>query len=120
MVTLHIRDLALYGAHGVRSEERELGVRIMVSAEAVIDAKATETDSIDDTVNYVELCDLFADICGDESHKTLESLAGSMGRAAMKQFPLISSLHLELSKHAVTAHPVDELGISLLLERDSR
>ena len=52
-----IRDLEIFGNHGVLEEENVLGQKFIVSANLKLDAtKAISEDRCEYTVNYAEVC----------------------------------------------------------------
>ena len=61
-VTIEITGLSLYTHHGVTDAEREVGQRLVVDLRLDVGrTDATVTDSIDDTIDYAEVCQLLAD-----------------------------------------------------------
>ena len=60
-VTIEITGLSLYTHHGVSDAEREVGQRLVLDLRLDIGTTdATVTDSIDDTVDYADVCQLVA------------------------------------------------------------
>ena len=52
-----IKDLELFGRHGVYPEEQVLGQKFLVSAELFMDTrKAGKTDCLEESVNYGTVC----------------------------------------------------------------
>src|SRR5271157_256975 len=78
-VTIEITGLSLYTHHGVSEAEREVGQRLVVDLRLDIgETAATVTDSIEDTVDYAEVCQLVALIAQQRSHHTLERLCSTI------------------------------------------
>ncbi len=78
-VTIEITGLSLYTHHGVSEAEREVGQRLVLDLRLDIgETDATVTDSIEDTVDYAEVCQLVALIAQQRSHKTLERLCSTI------------------------------------------
>jgi dihydroneopterin aldolase/2-amino-4-hydroxy-6-hydroxymethyldihydropteridine diphosphokinase len=51
-----IKDIELYGYHGVHIEEKELGQKFLVSVEISMDTRsAAKSDNLHDTINYGEI-----------------------------------------------------------------
>src|SRR5208282_6928351 len=74
-VTIEITGLSLYTNHGVTEAEREVGQRLVLDLRLDLgETDATVTDSIEDTVDYAEVCQLVALIAQQRSHRTLERL----------------------------------------------
>ncbi|MFI5037643.1 MAG: dihydroneopterin aldolase, partial [Solirubrobacterales bacterium] len=58
-VTIEITGLSLYTHHGVSEAEREVGQRLVIDLRLDVgETDATVTDSIEDTVDYAEVCQL--------------------------------------------------------------
>src|SRR5271156_5546520 len=78
-VTVEITGLSLYTHHGVTEAEREVGQRLVLDLRLDVgETDATVTDSIEDTVDYAEVCQLVALIAVQRSHKTLERLCSTI------------------------------------------
>ncbi len=85
-VTIEITGLSLYTNHGVSEAEREVGQRLVLDLRLDIgETDATVTDSIEDTVDYAEVCQLVALIAQQRSHKTLERLVQHDRRPAARR-----------------------------------
>jgi dihydroneopterin aldolase len=78
-VTVEITGLSLYTHHGVTEAEREVGQRLVLDLRLDLgETDATVTDSIEDTVDYAEVCQLVALIAQQRSHRTLERLCSTI------------------------------------------
>src|SRR3979409_993941 len=78
-VTVEITGLSLYTHHGVTEAEREVGQRLVLDRRlARGDPDSPITDSMEDTVDYAEVCELVALIAQQRSHKTLERLCSTI------------------------------------------
>jgi len=88
-VTVEITGLSLYTHHGVSEAEREVGQRLMLDLRLDVgDTDATVTDSIEDTVDYAEVCQLVALIVQQRSHKTLERLCSTIADRLLADYEL--------------------------------
>ncbi len=86
-VTVEITGLSLYTHHGVSEAEREVGQRLVLDLRLDIgQSDATVTDSIEDTVDYGEVCQLVALIAQQRSHKTLERLCSSIANRLLADY----------------------------------
>ena len=75
-VTVEISGLSLYTHTGVSEAEREVGQRLVIDLRLDVgESDATVTDSIEDTVDYAEVCSTVALLAQQRSHRTLERLA---------------------------------------------
>ena len=73
---INIKDLEIYAKHGVLPEENVLGQKFLVSVSMYTDTtKAGLTDSIDDSVNYADVCHFITKYLTDNTFKLLEAAA---------------------------------------------
>ncbi|HWF32432.1 MAG TPA: dihydroneopterin aldolase [Solirubrobacteraceae bacterium] len=88
-VTVEISGLSLYTHHGVSEAEREVGQRLVLDLRLDVgETDATITDSIEDTVDYAEVCQLVALIAQQRSHKTLERLCSTIANRLLADYEL--------------------------------
>jgi dihydroneopterin aldolase len=88
-VTVEITGLSLYTHHGVSEAEREVGQRLVLDLRLDVgESDATVTDSIEDTVDYTEVCQLVALIAQQRSHKTLERLCSTIANRLLADYEL--------------------------------
>ena len=81
--------LSLYTHHGVSEAEREVGQRLVLDLRLDVgETDATVTDSIEDTVDYGEVCQLVALIAQQRSHKTLERLCSTIANRLLADYDL--------------------------------
>lgn len=75
VVTIEISGLSLYTHIGVSAAEREVGQRLVLDLRLDVgESDATETDRLEDTVDYGEVCQLVALVAQQHSYRTLERL----------------------------------------------
>jgi len=88
-VTIEIAGLSLYTHHGVSEAEREVGQRLVLDLRLDLgEADATVTDSIEDTVDYGEVCQLVALVAQQRSHRTLERLCSTIADRLLADYDL--------------------------------
>jgi dihydroneopterin aldolase len=88
-VTIEIAGLSLYTHHGVSAAEREVGQRLVLDLRLDVgETDATVTDSIEDTVDYAEVCQLVALVAQQRSHKTLERLCSTIADRLLADYEL--------------------------------
>lgn len=88
-VTVEITGLSLYTHHGVGEAEREIGQRLVFDLRLDVgETDATVTDSIEDTVDYAEVCQLVALVAQQRSHKTLERLCSTIADRLLADYEL--------------------------------
>lgn len=95
---LSIRELEFYAYHGFTEEERRLGCRYFVNADAHISAHVLETDKPQDTVDYNELMAAIETYATSASTWTLEALAKEIALRILSLFETIESFEIEIGK----------------------
>jgi dihydroneopterin aldolase len=87
VVTIEITGLSLYTHIGVGAAEREVGQRLLFDIRIDIgESDATETDRVEDTVDYGEVCQLVALVAQQRSYKTLERLCTVVADRIIDEF----------------------------------
>ena len=118
-VTIEINGLSLYTHHGVTEAEREVGQRLVVDLRLDVgETDATVTDSIEDTVDYAEVCQLVALIAQQRSHKTLERLCGTIANRLLADYELESVWVKATKPEPPIPLSVDEVSVEVWREAD--
>ncbi|HEX5223574.1 MAG TPA: dihydroneopterin aldolase [Solirubrobacteraceae bacterium] len=118
-VTIEISGLSLYTHHGVTDAEREVGQRLVIDLRLDVgEAAATVTDSIEDTVDYAEVCQLVALVAQQRSHKTLERLCATIAERLLADYAL-EGVWVKASKpEPPIALSVDEVSVEVWREAE--
>jgi dihydroneopterin aldolase len=118
-VTIEISGLSLYTNHGVSAAEREIGQRLVFDLRLDIgETDATVTDSIDDTVDYAEVCQLVALVAQQRSHRTLERLCSTIADRLLADYEL-EGVWVKASKpEPPIALSVDEVSVEVWREAE--
>ena len=118
-VTLEITGLSLYTHHGVSEAEREVGQRLVLDLRLDIgQSDATVTDSIEDTVDYGEVCNTVALLAQQRSHKTLERLCSVIADRLLGEYDL-EGVWVKASKpEPPIALSVDEVSVEVWREAE--
>lgn len=118
-VTVEISGLSLYTHHGVSAAEREVGQRLVLDLRLDIgEADATVTDSIEDTVDYAEVCQLVALVAQQRSHRTLERLCSTIADRLLADYEL-EGVWVKASKpEPPIALSVDEVSVEVWREAE--
>ena len=88
-VTIEIAGLSLYTHHGVTEAEREVGQRLVLDLRLDVgETDATVTDSLEDTIDYAEVCQLVALVAQQRSHRTLERLCSTIADRLLADYEL--------------------------------
>lgn len=99
MDKMYIRDLEIYGYHGVNQEEKNLGQRFLVSAELFLDLSAAgKSDNLDKTVNYAELCHNLEKEFNKEKYNLIERAAEKLSEYILLNYSLVDRVKLMLKK----------------------
>jgi dihydroneopterin aldolase len=116
-VTIEITGLSLYTHHGVSEAEREVGQRLVLDLRLDVgESDATVTDSIEDTVDYGEVCQLVALIAQQRSHKTLERLCSTIADRLLADYELEGVWVKATKPEPPIALAVDEVSVEIWRE----
>jgi dihydroneopterin aldolase len=118
-VTVEITGLSLYTHHGVSEAEREVGQRLVLDLRLDVgESDATVTDSIEDTVDYAEVCQLVALIAQQRSHKTLERLCSTIADRLLADYELESVWVKATKPEPPIALTVEEVSVEVWREAE--
>ncbi len=116
-VTIEISGLSLYTHHGASAAEREVGQRLVLDLRLELgEIDATVTDSIADTVDYGEVCQLVALIAQQRSHRTLERLCGTIADRLIGDYELEAVWVKATKPEPPIPLPVDEVSVEVWRE----
>ena len=77
MITVEVRDLRVFGHHGVHADERERGQDFVFDVELDVGARGTN-DRLEDAVDYVEVARAVRDVSDGKQYALLEALAAAV------------------------------------------
>jgi 7,8-dihydroneopterin aldolase/epimerase/oxygenase len=118
-VTIEISGLSLYTHHGASAAEREVGQRLVLDLRLELgEIDATVTDSIADTVDYGEVCQLVALIAQQRSHRTLERLCGTIADRLIGDYELEAVWVKATKPEPPIPLPVDEVSVEVWREAE--
>jgi dihydroneopterin aldolase len=118
-VTVEITGLSLYTHHGVSEAEREVGQRLVLDLRLDVgETDATVTDSLDDTVDYGEVCQLVALIAQQRSYKTLERLCSAIADRLLADYDLEGVWVKAAKPEPPIALTVDEVSVEVWREAE--
>jgi dihydroneopterin aldolase len=119
-VTIEVTGLSLYTHHGVTEAEREVGQRLVVDLRLDVgQTDATVTDSVEDTVDYGEVCQLVALIAQQRSYKTLERLCGAIANRLLADYELEGVWVKATKPEPPIALSVDEVSVEVWREGEA-
>ena len=94
-----IKDLEVYGKHGVLQEENVLGQKFLVSAEILISTrKAGITDAIELSVNYAEVCKFINEFMRKHVFNLIEAAAENLALGLFTKFSEIRDVKITIKK----------------------
>jgi 7,8-dihydroneopterin aldolase/epimerase/oxygenase len=118
-VTIEIAGLSLYTHHGVSEAEREVGQRLVIDLRLDVgQTDATVTDSIEDTVDYAEVCQLVALVAQQRSHRTLERLCSTIADRLLADYDLEGVWVKAAKPEPPIALPVEEVSVEVWREAE--
>ena len=95
----------VFGHHGYLEEERRLGQRFLVDLWVDVHGAATETDRIEDTVDYRRLAGLVREVFGGRERLLLEGLAGAVADGIVDRFAAVERVRVRVRKPDVVLDP---------------
>ena len=118
-VTVEITGLSLYTRHGVSDAEREVGQRLVLDLRLDVgQTDATVTDSIEDTVDYADVCQLVALVAQQRSHRTLERLCSTIADRLLADYDLEGVWVKATKPEPPIALSVDEVSVEIWREAE--
>lgn len=117
MRKIKIRGLKIRAYHGVLPEETKSGTDFMINLDVDVNfQKACETDILEETVNYAEICDWISSEMKISS-KLIEHVAWRIVTRIFKEEKRIENVRIELQKinapiHADLDHVAVEMQVS--------
>ena len=111
-MTIELQGLVVFGHHGYLEEERRLGQRFLVDLWVDVAGDATETDRIDETVDYRRLAALVREVFAGPERLLLEGLAGAVVDGIVERFPSVERARVRVRKPDVVLDPpVDHAAV---------
>jgi len=86
-----LKGMSFYGYHGVNPEERATGQKFIVDLRVKCSLiKPSESDKVEDTVNYSELFRIVKAVVEGEPHNLLESVAKNISDKILLDYDIYS------------------------------
>jgi 7,8-dihydroneopterin aldolase/epimerase/oxygenase len=85
VITVGVRDFALFGRHGVRAHEKENGQEFVFDIELDVGDRGT-SDRFDDAVDYREVQRVVQEVNDSRSFDLIEALAAAVADALYERF----------------------------------
>ena len=115
MDCIRIRNLEVFGHHGVYREENKLGQKFIVCADLYMDTRtAGLSDDIEQSVNYGEVCKLINKHMREKTFYLIEAAAEDLAKAILLKFDRIERVELEVKKPwAPIGLPIEEVSVKI-------
>lgn len=99
MDKMFIRELELFGFHGVFEEEKKLGQKFIISLELELDLKtAGRTGDLTKSVHYGELCEKVEQEFVRESYELIETAALKLADFILDEYKIVNGIKILLKK----------------------
>jgi dihydroneopterin aldolase len=85
VITVEVRDLRVFGHHGVHEDERERGQDFLVDIELEVGERGT-SDRLEDAVDYVEVARVVQVVSDARQYVLLEALATAIADELERRF----------------------------------
>jgi dihydroneopterin aldolase len=87
-MVIRLKNIQFYGYHGVNAHEREHGGKFEIDVEIDADlASATESDTLADTIDYVQLQQAVLYVASTKHFHLIEALSERIAEHILAQFP---------------------------------
>jgi dihydroneopterin aldolase len=117
VVTIEISGLSLFTHIGVSAAEREVGQRLLFDIRIDVgESDATETDRIEDTIDYGEVCQLVALVAQQRNYKTLERLCTVVADRIIEDFGAEAVWVKAAKPEPPSPLPVEEVSVEVWRE----
>ncbi len=85
MITVEVRDLRVFGRHGVHEEERERGQDFVFDVELEVGERGT-SDRLEEAVDYVAVARAVQEVSDSAPYALLEALASAVADELERRF----------------------------------
>ena len=118
MDLIELRNMTLYGYHGVLPEEQRLGQRFVVDVRLGLNlAAAGQRDDLTLTANYAEVAETVRGIVEGPPFQLIEALAEALAVAIFDQFPLVEHLTVRVGKPSAPVSTVPSAQVAVEISR---
>lgn len=94
-----LKNIKLYGYHGVLPKEREEGQKFKIDIELFLDLKkAGESDNLEDTVDYAQVYDIVKRINENNKFRLIEKFANVISQEIMSTYKEIQEVSVCVKK----------------------
>lgn len=117
---IRVEGIAVYGRHGVLSEEEVLGQRFYLGLDAELDlAAAGRADDVDLTVSYADLTAIAVTIATERRFRLIEALAETVAGEILARFPAIAAITVRVDKPSAPVPAIlERVGVTITRRRE--
>ncbi len=99
MDKIYIKDLQIYGFHGVNQQEKDMGQRFIICLELFLDLKqAADDDDLTKTVNYADLCIAIEEEFKKQKYDLIERAAEKLAEFILLKYGMVQRIKLKIKK----------------------
>lgn len=115
MDCIQIKDLEVYGHHGVLKEENVLGQKFLVSLLLYTDTKQAGTrDELACSIDYAEVSHFVKEQMEQQNFKLIEAVAEHLAKELLLNFPLVQRIQVQIKKPwAPILLPLDTVSVTI-------
>ena len=111
---IFIKGIQVYAHHGVLKEERTIGQKFVIDVDMFVDLRlAGNTDDLNNTVNYAEVCDLVIRTATQKKFKLIEALAEAVASEIINRFKVKKTKVCVKKPHAPINALLETLGVEI-------
>lgn len=112
---IHIKNLEVFGNHGVFPEENKLGQKFLVNATLYTNtSEAGKTDDLTKSIDYGEVSHFITKYMREHTFRLIEAVAEQLARALLLQFNSLAWLDLEIQKPwAPIGLPLESVSVEI-------
>ena len=101
MFYLNLNDMEFFARHGVLDEEKVTPQKFTVDVKIETDqiVTASESDDVNDALNYVGAYELISSIMLNESYNLIETIAKEIAHKLIKAYPMTLSVDVKVTKN---------------------
>ena len=100
MDIIKLNNIEIFAYHGLKSEEKILGLKFQIDAHILVDKLSSKNDLIDSTINYEEITKLIVNNFTNKRFNLLESIAERISEKIL-EIPKVNEVKIKIRKPSV-------------------
>lgn len=98
ITTINVENIPCYCSIGIDSEEKKLGQKLIIDVSVDVDSSsAVSTDSVSETLSYVDIYKTVQEVGSSKPHSLIETLAEEIADAFLVN-PIVSKVKIKIHK----------------------